>query len=371
MKTSVVKIPSRISLPPDKQTGIICYDASNQYPQLIERLNDSSGRSKSCVDTFAKFMSGDGFADPAFAKSVVGANGLIADKLLRHIAKSLALYRGFALHINFNLLGEITEINPTPFKEWRLSADDEGNYTKKLKHYTDWGKESYQRIRKDLIVEYDEFNPSKAVEQITEAGGIQNYKGQVYYFSLDGYAKYPKATIDPVIEDVASDAFAKEFRLNNLSTNFLAFYFLVTGKCEDDSERDTYKKMIAQFQGADKAGRIIHVEKENDTDTFDLKKADIQDVDGLFELTEKSVMDGIRRPFKIPPVLLGDQVPGKLGTTQQELTDAINAYNWFTLDDRNLIVEEVSKLMQYYFMPVNPSGNYSIKPLQATLTTGA
>lgn len=344
MKLNLIESESRIKVTPDKGSGgILSYNSDNKYPQTIERLAAASGRAMMCLDTFGKFVKGKGFNDINFSSVIVGRNGLTADKLLRKSTKDYRFYKSFYWHINFNMMGEPVEITPVPFKEVRLGMDDEGDWNGTYKHYTDWAKETRSNINHSKVTVYNRFNPEKVLQEIIDCGGIENYKGQLFCYTEEE-GKYPTSTIDSIIESVAADAAIKDFTLNNTTTSFMAFYFLLTGACKTDDERNSYSKMIKNFTGGKRAAKVMHVEKENETDVFDLKKVDLQQVDDLFKNTEISIRENIRQPFGTSPVLLGDQVPGKLGSTQQELKDATEFYNWMTYDDRLAIEEAFTRV---------------------------
>jgi hypothetical protein len=365
VKARVTEIESRLAVKPNKQEGIQNFDVDNAYPQRIRNAIKASGRTSQCVNIYSRFVRGTGFADP-FYKTIVNRKGETIDKIHRKVVFDRVRFRGFALHFNFNLLGEIVEINQIPFEECRLGiADEASGVVSIIKHHPDWAREVTKNFNKKFINEYAVFNPDPDVvlAQIEAAGGIGNYKGQMLYWSHNGN-KYPEASCDPVLEDVISDHEASEFRLNNITTNFLASHILETGGFESADEEAKFTKSLENFQGAKRSSRILHMQRTGTEKSYNLDKVEIQDMDGLFKQTEDSTLDSIRRNYMIPAVLLSDLISGKLGTAQ-EIQDAYAWMNSLTVDDRMIDEEVFTTIFSHWHdQSANPDKNFSAGELR-------
>lgn len=336
-------VDNRIQVKKHTTEGVLSYDIDNAYPQRVDNWINSSARGTLCVNTYAKFIIGKGFVDKRLYNTIINRKGLTVDGLLRITAQQYARFRGFAWHVNYNLLGQITEITPLAFKNIRYECDKELNLTGRLAYYTDWGREISRSIDKNKIIYYDAYNPKSVLAMTSE--GLQVFKGQIlYYTGLT--SNYPLASCDAVIEDLISDSQSKIFRLNNISTSFMASHAVITDKMEDE-ERENFAEDIKAFQGASNAGKVIHIEKSNPQSAIEIKKIDVQNVDSLFSTTEASVKDNIRGVYTIPPVLIGDLVAGKLGTAS-EIADATDFYNNITEDERIMMEEIFSNVLQLY-----------------------
>jgi hypothetical protein len=344
--------------------GVLSYDIDNAYPNRIETIISASGRATSCTNEYSRFIRGTGFEDPGIAGLIVNRKKETLNKILRKLSIDQAKFRnGYALHFNFNAAGQIVEINHVQYSSCRYQCDQELRPTGKIAYFTDWGREQTREIRKDKIKILHAFNPDPEIimAQAEEAGGFDKYLGQILYHT-ETPGKYSLAICDSVIEDVLSDAEAKQFRLNNISTNFLASQIFITDKMDSDDEREEFGDSLRRHQGARNAAKILHIERTNPNQTFELKKTDIQDVDGLFSMTETSVKESIRGVYMIPPVLIGDLVSGKLGTSQ-EIKDATAFYNGITEDDRMVNSELMAEILPKWHQPIeNPNTN--IKPVQ-------
>jgi hypothetical protein len=362
VKSNVIEIESRLIVKPNLQDGIQNYDVDNGYPQRIRNAKKSSGRTTQCVKTYFRFVRGTGFPDPFF-KTVVNKKGLTIDKVHRKVAQDWVLFNGFAMHFNFNLLGEIVSIDHVPFEELRLGLEDEETgKVKVVKHHPDWAREN-GKFKKDFITEFPIFNPANVIAEIEAADGIENYKGQILWVSNNGW-KYPEASCDPVLEDVIADDEAKQFRLNNISTNFLASHIMEVGEFENEDEEEELLESVENFQGGKKAARILVLQKKGPEKSFTLDKVEINDMDGLFKETEDSVLDGIRRNYMIPAVLLSDLIAGKLGTAQ-EIQDAFAWMNSITSDERMMFEETFTDIFKYWHEAnANPAGDFSCGELR-------
>lgn len=352
--------------------GVLSYDIDNAYPNRVDLLCNSSGRASSCIGMHAQFISGAGFVNEALGNMVVNRKGeTLHEILVRKSEDEARFVKGWALHFNYNALGQITEINHVPYKECRFECDRDLKITGRIAHYYDWFRETRPQIDRDRIKHYDPFNPDPNVvlAQATAAGGFSKWNGQILYSTV-GYGKYSLATFDPVLEDVMSDVESKFSRLGNLTTNFMASHVLKTGPMKDE-ERDDTATQLKSFQGGRDMSKIMHVELERADQMWNLEKVEIQDVDGLFRFTDTNVKDGIRGIYLIPPVLVGDLVAGKMGTAQ-EIQDATAFYNGITENKRKANQQTFEKIMQKWHEPL-PATDFSIKPVSffKTATTPA
>lgn len=345
VKSEIIQVEDRIQIKLNKREGILNFDRDNAYPQRMKKACALSGRATNCIETFSKFIEGSGLNDPKIYSAIVNSSGQKFDEVHKANAESVALFRGFALHFQFNGLGQWTEVRPIPFEELRLKPDKEGKVIRVL-HAVDW---SDKNLKKDSITEYFLFNPDPETiaEEVLNSGGIEKYPGQILYCSMDGPFKYPLSSLDPIWLECLSDNEGKHQRFSNITSNFLASHLLVTEPYKSEESREQLHKSIKEKQGSRNSSKFWHVEKPSKDSTFDLKKIEIQDTDKLFTVTNAEVKENIRSRFAIPPVLLGDQTPGKLGPSQQEMQDAYSFYNAYTASERRWLLQQYQLFFQY------------------------
>ena len=138
VKSTADKIQPRIDYTLLKSLGVLAFDFDNEYPNRCIDITNDSGTAKTCIDIFTKFITGRGFSDESFGKTVVNRNGLTVDKLKRKVDKSIAKHQGIAIHFNYNALGQKTELNFIPFQNVRLGNPEDKDKKDKYLVYDNW-----------------------------------------------------------------------------------------------------------------------------------------------------------------------------------------------------------------------------------------
>ncbi len=362
MKATVTDIEKRITLKPNKTLGIMSYDIDNGYPQRVQDIINSSGTGTLCTKIFGKFVYGQGFVSDALANTIVNRKRLTADKLLYKSGKAVSKFNGFAIHVNYNANFEKTSFSYIPFQDVRFTTADNEKHSEMVAVYDDWQKVKMPKIKEEDVLYFNYYNPNPAViqKEVEEAGGWQNYKGQIMYWSVDG-VEYPLSPSDSVLEDVQTDSHSKIFKFRNITTNFMASHFLKVQTFEDEEQKQEFINSLVGFQGSDDASKIMVVEQESEDELFSLEKVDIQDIGDLYSYTESSARDSIIRAYLIPPVLLL-AVAGKLGSSS-EISDATAFYNGVTSDYRH----EVSNVFKELFnnSVFNVGNDFEIEEVEA------
>ena len=157
---------------------------------------------------------------------------------------------------------------------------------------------------------------------------------------------------DPVLEDIETDSRIKTFKYKSIVTSFSASHMFVhKGLFANEAEREDFMTALNEFQGDENAGNVFLVEVDGDEDVPEIKDFKVINNDKLFEYTEKSIQDNIRKSRYVPPVLLGDLVTGRLGTAE-EILDANILYNAFTEDDREIFETTFSKIFKNFSTPI-------------------
>lgn len=362
MRIEVAKIQKRITRRDDRKYGIINYDEDNAYPQRAVDIVNGSGIAKACIGVFHRFMNGSGF--------LTGGDRLVnpkltLDGLLRKHTKDYAWHKGFAIHFNYTLTGEVASVDHVPFAHCRLGLNQDTNEVDSIAVYDNWDRSKSKKIVKEDIDYIDLYDPRPEVVmgQIKAAGGIEKYKGQILYYGEDGGLVYPLAEYDPELEDIETDSQIKLFKYRNISGSFMASHMFVRyGQAEGNGfgtggvepalkdrqgsgssyEEDDLVDQIKSFQGAENFNRIMVIDADTPEQKPELIPFTHQNNDKLFEYHETSTQNNIRKLFAIPTVFL-DAVPGKLGLSE-ELADAVSFYNRMTEDERAIFEQVYEKI---------------------------
>jgi hypothetical protein len=367
---SKIAVPSfatkRVYNRDDKSLGVQMYDIDNLYPQRVRNAINSSGTGTSCTNLFAKHLRGRGYKDETIEKLIVNEKGQTLGEVHKLICADRAMYLGFAFHVSYNALLQPMSIKHIPFEFIRLSLpDDLGNCTS-VKLHSDWGRESGKPFDKKLLIEVDLYtnNEEEIFNQINKAGGFENWKGQVYYYSEKGNCIYPPAVCDPVFEDVLTDAGIKMWKFRGISTDFMANYFWVfNGEFADEQEKNDYVEAVNSFQGVDNSHKVVVVECPTPNSKPELIKVDKQDNDKVYELTETTVVENIIRSYGQPKALHSISVAGSLGLTK-EIEEGKTVYDERTADEREKLGLVFREVLINWFEG-NPSINedYTIIPI--------
>ena len=372
-KATIINYENRIDLPLDIPAGIVRYDSDNAYPQRMRLLKAASATASQCIDIRAKYISGQGFEEQNFYASIINSKRWTWDKLLKALAKDYALQYGFAIHFNYNALLEISEINYLPFENVRLGIPDDTGYYSKVKVHSDWARRN--KIKRPVFDEntiktIDVFNPDKEIvaAQILKAGGIEKYKGQVFYYNSES-EDYPLSILDSIIPDCETDAEIPHYKNRQVTNSFLVQYvWLNKFRFEKPNQKDDYVENIKRFQGSRNAGKILMLDLENEEEKPELMKVESNVNDKLFAHSEDSTIIRIVRRIGIPPILAGISATGALGD-KNDREGAKIIYSEQTEDERILMEAVFAMIFDHWHRPEdNPQKNFAIKPITGTVT---
>lgn len=376
-KKSSRRLDANYSYALDIQT----YGDDNLYPQTLRDIISASSTGSECSDRFADFIEGNGFTNELFSGYVVNRKGQTADDIHALVCKDVSLYNGMALHVNYNVYGEIVELHHIPFENCRLLEEDDNGYVAKIAVHPDWtGKKTHKgkaiRVTKENIDYIDVFNPVKEVvlAQIESAGGIEYYKGQVLWVSMAGNNIYPVGKGDRVVTEMSTDEGLANVKYRNVRNNFLPSGMVITKKgthttfdengkeVEDASGNDSFSDMLVQLQGDTNSNKLLDVTLESDEEKPEFVPIVTQNYDKEFTVTDASVVERIYSSYGQEPwycIRIG-----KVGFSGDILEDAFEYYNSIVSKQQRLIERTFERLFRYWYEVANPSNDYSVQPLK-------
>jgi len=314
--------------------GILTYDSDNLYPQKVLSIIQRSWAATSASKTLSDFITGDGFADEAINKEILNEKGQTGYDLLRFVSDQKSKI-GFSFHVNYNIQGQVSEINYIDFEDLRV--------TKKgtLVWRPDWSKPMFGGD-----IEYNLFNPNNVIKEIQEAGGIENYNGQVIYWTGTNKV-YPLAQADAAIDSAQYQAESELFKLRNLQNDFTgsgAFQYPANLDSNEDF-KEAKLKLKSEGTGANNAGTIVLVGT-----TADYEGAknlwhpfERSNVDKLYETQNKEAKETIFSVLR-QPMILGAINPGGGWLNAQEMEDAFIYYNSIVEQDRKEVEKTLKKV---------------------------
>lgn len=297
------------------------------------------------------------------------------DDLLRSVAGDLTRFGGFALHCNYNVFGKVTEVNIIPFEQCRLEECDDSGYVSHILVHPDWKGEKTRNgkrvwLNEENIIKFDVFNPDPSVvmQQIERAGGIESYRGQVLWVSMDGTYEYPTPIYDAVVTEISTDEGLGNIKYRNVRNNFLISCMLIAKKgapkMNEDGEEEQ-RQMISdedlmQFQGDTKGSKILYVELENDEDEPKIVQFPSKNFDKEFSTTDASVIERIYAQFH-QELFYAIRI-GKLGFSGQVMQDAYEYYAGEVTPEQRFIERTFSRVFENWAEPI--MGDFTIQPLK-------
>lgn len=377
MNVKSVKEPEkRIDVPSITHLGIQAYNQNNLYAQDIKAIVASSESGASCLNRYVQFIQGNGFKDVAFAETVLNAMGDTADDILAQVAADLASFDGFSLHINYDALGQIVEVYHVPFENCRLGEEDEQGFVSQIAIHPDWSGTKRRgtkllRPTRETIDYIDIFNPEQdAVQkQISDAGGMDKFKGQILWVSSAGKQEYPKAIYDCVVTQMSTEEGLGNIAYRNTRNNFNPSGMLITKKGmnvaseNEDTNFDSgnIAEEVAKIQGDINTNKILHVEVEYDEEVPQFVTFQGTNYDQDYSVTSNDTCEKIYSAF-------GQEAwhrirKGSLGFSSEVLVEAYENYSTITSVQRRMIERAFDKIFKYWYEKISTT-DFTIEPLK-------
>lgn len=343
---------------------IINYDSDNAYPQRMLEVLRGSATGIACANLYAKFIEGRGFEDEGFYTQVVNYKGHTIDQILRLVSADYSRHRCFAIHFNYNLLGEITTINRVPLSYVRYGLPDSNEYIAKIAVYNDWARDNFKIIKRKEIEYYDTFNPDPVavVQQIEQAGTIQQYKGQILFYTGAEQA-YTVAPHDSIINDLIVDAGISSYYSNVLSRGFLGKSMVVVPYEFEDEDRAKFKANIQSIQGTEGNDILVVEAALSDGEKVEVIPIQTNYNPSDLQQIEQSTRQKIMRAYNQPSILHSSFKETGLSSADQ-IENAFMFYNQHTIQERRIMSEVFEIIAAHYYRELNTSGNFEILPLK-------
>lgn len=372
---NTIKPQPRMDTPDIERFHIQAYGYNNLYPQHLAGIVAASGTASLCLERYRKFVEGYGFADENLAALVVGRGGRTADDLLREVADDLTKFGGFAIHVNYNALGEIAELTHVPFEQCRLEEEDDHGFVAHICTHPDWTghlkrKGAYVSVSEENIKRWPVFDPRPEVvqSQMEAVGGIDYYRGQILWMSTAGVSQYPIPIYDSAVTEISTDEGLGNVKYRNVRANFLVSSMIVAKKGAPyagehglpDTDGGIKMEDLEQFQGDVKAGQIMLCEVEDMEDAPRFMEFPHHNFDKDFATTDATTTERIYAQFH--QELFHAIRIGKLGFSGQVMREAYEYYAGEVTHEQRFIERAFDKVLAHWH-----GGTYentSIAPLK-------
>lgn len=350
--------------------GIIFNGEDNLKPLVTESLIDNSPTAYQCASLYQNFIAGSGFEidfDINLSKSV-WEKKTIHDFAV-DIAESLSRHQGVFIHVRYNALYEKESFEIIPYTLCRVGEKDSANFAGKIVMAKEgWSK----RVKPEDRVEFNVYNPKPEViqAQVDQAGGWENYKGQVLFYRMNKKYTYPQTLLDAAYIFADTEMHLGLFQNSTVKRGFKNILFIRHKKFDDKRDEDQFFNDLEAVMGAENGSASLAYE-DNGTDPndpfvkFDTIASD--EKPDRYRYFEESSANYIRKAFRNIPPSLVDFVEGKLGDTSGEAIKMAQAvYNISTANDRKKLELLLQELFTNYKKEIDLSG---LKIKQYSLTS--
>lgn len=368
MKLETLKTEKQLRTRNDRIYHIQVYGETNDYPQRLQEVVGASITGGACVEQYGRFLFGRGFRQRDFFRAVVNGRGDVADDVLNAAADDLAMFGGFALHVNWNALYEITSVAHVPFEWLRFEELDDNYQFSRVALHPDWGRRytNLRRFRSQDIDWFDLFDADRDAirAQVEKAGGWDKWNGQIFYYSRRGPKSYPLPVYDSAVTDMSAEEGLSNLSYRNIRNGYQPSGMFIdhcngTNSEEQAKER---KQELTAFQGDMKAAKILYVNLEDGEQEPEFKPWETNNTDQKFKRSDEKVPDRIGAAFCQPPILRAKDVGSNFGATAMK--EAYDYYNAQTETERLTLERVMRDVFQYVhgIKTINPDGDYSILP---------
>jgi capsid portal protein len=307
---------------------VINYGLDNLYPNEVFDIVQDSPTAGGCVKRKSEFVFGKGVESDI----VVNRHNKTINDVISVTCQEYAKYNGFALHFNYNLMGQIIEIQNVDLRYVRKMKDMLSVVVGKIKR--DSKAVNLSGVHK---VEIALYQPSGIKKYIKKSGGFKKFKGAVYYFNNNS-GIYPVCTYDSALTSAQFEQEAQVFSYMNVKNGFSSSGVLkIPDMPDDEKAKKEMEEKIKKVVGSQNAGSMLVIEAPRELEggiqaSKLFEPFQTQDVDKVHDIQSSRAKDYILRAFNMPEILLGVSNEGMFN--QESFQDAFNYYNNDTKRDR-------------------------------------
>ncbi len=344
---------------------IVRWGKDNMYPKRVKDYISFSPTGSGCNRRFSEFCYGEGF-DGGLGDIVVNRKGeTLNDILLFCINNGYSQLFTFALHFNFNLVGQITEIYAIDPSIIRKRKD---NITCQLKDWDIFGADFLLNASNDSTLIIDMYNKVHPLTGMRR-DGIKKYKGQVYFFSIENDdTGYPYSPFHSVLNHLNYEKESQIFQNASIVQGFSGRHIIkipTVGKAETDTNFKAVQNQLQDFHGAENAGRSILIRTplntEGDAKPYQaVETLTPPNLDKQFVEQNKASRMAITSTCNMPDILVGIQEKGMFN--QASFADAYNLKVTDTRRDRLILGRAFTNVLKASVW--SGYGDISIKALK-------
>jgi len=319
------------------------YGEDNNYPlYLIELLNKSS-KHNSIIKRKTDMSAGGGWEETGTNDSFIlnenGSENL--NKIAFKNAYDLMVYGGYSLLITWSKDRKtIARIKYVDFAKIRIAKEvDEKDDPEMFKrqeddvdffyYSADWTQVRKEKYKPELIQGFS----IKYNDEPTQLIYVKEYRPGVDYYTLPDYIS--------AVDWIELDKEIANFHLNGAKNGFtpsMAINFK-SGIPTQEEQNRFHRQIQDKFSGTDNASKVFITYSEDADKTPEFVTLNANDNDKRFIELEEAISTNVSIAHRIPPVVVGVLVSGKLGSTN-ELYEAESLFQRNVIDQKQYSIEQ-------------------------------
>ncbi len=364
IRSTLVELFSRF-IDVNEKTNIYNNGSDNNYPERIERVVNNSTTAKNASNKMASYIFGKGFTNGNEIANKT--KGLTYNDILYLISNSIKYHKGFYLHITHGIDLLPNSIDVLPYKNCRISKDDDFGNKNAIYYSEKWGEKKFsfnQKSKKakwfypyndlkDVIVSQMENDAKQLIkDDDTEVERskklVENYRGQVLFVNLEPENIYPLAFIDSAYNDADSEYRTSIYKNSNLRNGFIGKMVATVLQSGSKKDKIDIENNLSELIGSENTGNLLVFESKLDQDNklipvirFDEVKSNNNDK--MFKYTEESIKESILMSYGIHPSLI---IPSNslFGTNDSKILEIKKDFQESLHSIRTIIEMDISKL---------------------------
>jgi hypothetical protein len=333
-----------VPIPPPKESlnqnkKWIDWGIDNLYPMFLINTANKSSLHSSILKQKAMFIGGQGWSKTNLsmeASLMLGNyyNEDDCDELLFKIAMDLELYGGFYLNLIWSRdRKSISEINYIDPSKVRIAQPDPTQKYPQTENY--WISDGWENTRKYEPIYYQGFSTVN-----------QKERSQILYVKeyRPGTEWYARPEYEPGIRWIQLEWSISNWHLNNVENGFAPDMHInyPIGQPGSEEVADTIRRLKAQFEGSDNAGRKVVTFSQDKESAPTFEAIELNQTDARFLMLNDHVTDGILKAHRVvDPELFGIKTPGQMGSSGNSIVQSLEIFSTQYLEPKQRLIEKV------------------------------
>ena len=289
------------------------------YPNYLIGLMNGSSKHSAILKRKTDLTAGGGFINQnEFIKNVNGSEDL--NDIVYKNAFDLNIFGAFALIVTWSKDREsIARVQYVDVRKIRITKEIDEKLNKEMYDRQqngvdyffiseDWDNVRKQKNKPMLMQGYSkEYNKDFPTQLLY----VKEYRPGTEYYTLPDYIS--------TVDWIELDKEVSNFHLKSVQNGFTPSMIINfnQGIPEDEEQAIISNKIKTKYAGTDNASNVFITFSDGSDSKPDFIPITLNDSDERFLMLEEHIMQNITTGHRIPPVIAGVQVEGKLGSTAE------------------------------------------------------